>query len=190
MFGCGCVELCQPFGCAHIGPAAGVELGRDALLRHAGAQLVYQGRLYPLGVARGDVAPRPRKQRSAVQADGAVGVAGLGIVGRQVQGQAHVAAVGRNRQTKVTLWVMRWVGDQPQVGQLAAGPEPVYIGLAEHKVGCKHVARQHPKHAIGLRWAQKRQRPGNATRGLQCAAKIAAFVGVLNVDGVCLMLLI
>ena len=99
----------------------------------------------------------------AVQADGGIGEAQLGLVERQ----ASVA------QPEIPVWLMRRVGHQPQVGQLAAGGEARHSLLAKDKVRRQHVAGDHPEH-----FGQPGQSPCNATSGFKRTAKIQPFVRI------------
>lgn len=75
------VELCQPLGRAHVGPAAGVDLCADTALVHGAAQQRGQRRLNAVRVAGRNVAPGLGEQLCTQQGDGAVGVAGAGSPG-------------------------------------------------------------------------------------------------------------
>jgi hypothetical protein len=56
------------------------------------------------------------------------------------------------------------------VAQLAAGEKAPPL-LGEGKVGCEHIAGQHPEHIV-----QHWQGPHNAAQGFQRVAKVAPFV--------------
>ena len=89
------------------------------------------------------------------------------MVGGQVQCPAFRA------QAKVAVWMVRWVGHQPQVGQVGAGAKSLGGSAVKVKVGRIHIACGQPKHG-----PQQWQRPGNAARSFQRMAKVLPFVRV------------
>ena len=83
----------------------------------ADAQQGRQCRCTALGIAGPRLAPRQLKQRAPVQGDGAEREAFFGLV----EGQAFGA------QAEITAGVVRWIGHQPQVGEIIAGPKSVQL---------------------------------------------------------------
>lgn len=87
---------------------------------------------------------------------------------------------GASGQSQSPLEVVRRVGHEPDVGQVARLRKALRQLCIKHKVRCKHITRCQPECL-----AQQRQCAGNAASGFQRMAKVVLLMRILQLHALC-----